>query len=134
MGTPQTIYFGGLLRAVVRYFDIENNRPGLPSEVSALVEGLQQDQVSLRLVNLHPVEQKELIIQAGAFGEHQFTDIQYLVIDETGEALEKQSKPINGKYVKIILPPSTSIVLEIGIDRFTNMPSYRFPWHEVNDN
>ncbi len=134
MGTPQTIYFGGLLRAVVRYYDIENNRPGLPSEVSALVEGLEEDQVSLRLVNLDPVEKRQLIIQAGAFGEHQFTNIRYLTTDEAGGPQEKQSKPVDGKYVKILLPASTSILLEIGIDRFTNPPSYRFPWHVVNDN
>ncbi len=134
MGTPQTIYFGGLLRAVVRYFDIENNRPGLPSDVSALVEELRQDQVSLRLVNLDPVEKKELIIQAGAFGEHQFTSILYPVSDAARVTQEKQSKIINGKYVKIILPPATTILLEIGVDRFTNKPSYRFPWHEVSDN
>ncbi len=42
MGTPQTIYFGGLLRAVVRYYDIENNRPGLPSEVSAWLKVSRQ--------------------------------------------------------------------------------------------
>ena len=134
MGTPQTIYFGGLLRAVVRYYDIENIRPGLPSEVSALVESLQEKQVSLRLVNLDPVEKKELIIQAGAFGEHQFTNIQYLNTDESGVHQEKQSKLVDGKYVKIILPPSTSILLELGMARFTNQPSYRFPWHKVNDN
>jgi len=134
MGTPQTIYFGGLLRAVVRYYDIENSRPGLPSEVSALVEGLEADQVLLRLVNLDPVEKKQLIIQAGAFGEHQFTSIRYSTTDETGVHNEKQSKPVDGKYVKIILPPSTSILLEIVIDRFTNQPSYRFPWHEAKNN
>ncbi len=137
MGTPQTIYYGGLLRATVRYYDVVSKRPGLPADVSALVEKLQDETVAVRLVNLHPVESKELIIQAGAFGEHQFTNIHYQesTKDEKGTVSnQKKTKSILGKYVKIILPPSTSILLEMGIDRFSNDPSYRFPWHNVHNN
>jgi hypothetical protein len=39
-----------------------------------------------------------------------------------------------GYSQEIILPPSTCILLEIGMDRFTNQPSCRFPWHVANDN
>ena len=77
MGTPQTIYFGGLLRATVRYFDINERRPGLPRDVSALVTALDKESVSVYLINLNPVEEQKLIIQAGAFGEHQFTQASY---------------------------------------------------------
>ena len=137
MGTPQTIYFGGLLRATVRYYDVANKRPGLPSDVSALVEKLEDKMATVRLVNLHPVESKELIIQAGAFGEHQFTDVQYghSIKGETNSSNDQvKSISIQGKYVKIDLPPSTSILLEMGMDRFSNDPSYRFPWHNMSEN
>ena len=134
MGTPQTIYFGGLPRGTVRYYDVADKRPGLPSDVSALVEKLEDEMIVIRLVNLHPVESKELIIQAGVFGEHQFTNIHYHESIE-GEIKpsdgQKKSKAVQGKYVKIILPPSTSILLEMGLDRFSNDPSYRFPWHDI---
>jgi hypothetical protein len=44
MGTPQTIYNGGLLRATVRYFDADLRRPGLPQDVAALVNLLKADE------------------------------------------------------------------------------------------
>ncbi|MEX2567869.1 MAG: hypothetical protein WD431_18115 [Cyclobacteriaceae bacterium] len=137
MGTPQTIYFGGLPRGTVRYYDLAAKRPGLPSDVSALVEKLEDEMVAIRLVNLNPVKSKELIIQAGVFGEHQFTTIQYnepLEGKIKPAAGKKKAKDVRGKYVKIILPPSTTILLEIGLDRFSNDPSYRFPWAGINEN
>jgi hypothetical protein len=137
MGTPQTLYFGGLSRGTVRYYDLAGKRPGLPSDVSALVEKLEDEMVAIRLVNLSLIESKDLIIQAGVFGEHQFTTILY---NESPESKikpvedQKKSQEVRGKYVKIILPPSTSILLEIGLDRFSNDPSYRFPWDGIIEN
>jgi cephalosporin-C deacetylase-like acetyl esterase len=123
MGTPQTIYFGGLLRATVRYFDARNKRPGLPEDVAALVDGLEASHASIHLVNLNPVETRKLIVQAGAFGEHQFTEVAY-VKDDAWTLVSVQ-----GKYMEIILPPSTSIRLKVGMDRYVNVPSYAFPWN-----
>ena len=59
----------------------------------------------------------------GAFGEHTFTT----VTTSTGDGL--QSTEVNGKYVTVDLPPGTSIRLDAGLDRFSNKPSYAFPWH-----
>jgi hypothetical protein len=137
MGTPQTIYFGGLSRGTVRYYDFAGKRPGLPFDVSALVEKLEDEMVVIRLINLDPVDSKELIIQAGVFGEHQFTIIQYNESPESKikpVADQKKSQEVHGKYVKIVLPPSTTILLEIGLDRFSNDPSYRFPWDDIIEN
>jgi len=118
MGTPQTIYNGGLLRATVRYFDGDLQRPGLPQDVSALVNGLQANQTKLQLVNLNPVQTRKLIIQSGAFGEHSFTEVS-----------EGQNKiAVNGPYFMVELPPASSIHLTIGMKRFVNKPSYSFPW------
>ena len=77
MGAPQTVYNGGLLRARVRYFDIEKLRPGLPPDVAALVEKLEDKLTVVRLVNLSVSDTRKLIIQAGAFGEHEFLDVKY---------------------------------------------------------
>lgn len=130
MGTPQTIYFGGLLRATIRYFDLKEKRPGLPGDVAALVEGIEAKKVSLHLLNLNPTEEKRLLIQAGAFGEHRFTEIEHgrAIVSQNNDNIGAQTKmEVNGKYVTIILPPSRSIHLELGIDRFVNEPSYAFP-------
>jgi hypothetical protein len=125
MGAPQTIYCGGLLRATVRYFDQDRGRPGLPPDVAALVDELGPDRVGLQLVNTHRGETRNLIVQAGAFGEHQFTQIRY---HEEGRDADTVT-PIDAKYFAVGLPPSTSIRVEAGLNRFVNTPSYAFPWH-----
>lgn len=130
MGTPQTIYFGGLLRATVRYFDVDRKRPGLPEDVSALVEKLEKGQTTIYLINLSPVHERKLIVQAGAFGEHRFTDVSFSKStkkDDGTFSTEDQKQSINGKYVEVVLPPASSIRLNLGIQRFVNKPSYYFP-------
>ena len=37
--------------------------------------------------------------------------------------------PVDGKYFAVDLPPSTSIRIDAGLNRFINKPSYAFPWH-----
>ena len=120
MGTPQTIYNGGLLRATVRYFDADLQRPGLPQDVSALVDELKANEAGIQLVNLNPSESRKLIVQAGAFGEHSFTSI--------GEGNDQ--KTINSPYFLVELPPASSIHLRVGMNRFQNKPSYAFPWQK----
>ena len=127
MGSPQPIYNGGLLRATVRYFDIDRARPGLPQDVSALVDKLEVDWVGIQLVNLSRTETRNVIVQAGAFGEHRFTRVQFQT-NEQGETSEKVV-PVDKKHFIVELPPSTSIRLEGGMGRFVNQPSYAFPWH-----
>ncbi len=119
MGAPHSVYHGGLLRATVRYYDKDLVRPGLPQDVGALVDTLAPDGVGIQLVNLNRNETRNLIVQAGAFGEHQFTKVRH------GEKVV----PVDSKYFEVRLPPSTSIRVEAGMHRFVNDPSYAFPWH-----
>ncbi len=122
MGAPQSIYFGGLLRATVRYFDAINLRPGLPEGVAALVTDLQAESLTLELVNLSVTETRKLVIQAGAFGEHSFTEVR----NDTAMS----STPVDNQHFTVKLPPSNSITLKIGLQRYVNQPSYAFPWHQ----
>lgn len=110
MGAPHTSFNGGLLQARVRYFDPARRRPGLPENVAALVEKLESARTVLRLVNLDASDTRRVIIQAGAFGEHQFTT------------------PVNGKWFEVELPPATTIRIEAGMKRFVNRPTYAWPW------
>ncbi len=119
MGAPHSVYHGGLLRATVRYFDADRMRPGLPPDVGALVDELRADGVGVQLVNTSPTETRSVIVQSGAFGEHQFTNMR------SGNDVV----PVNGKYFTVQLPPSTSIRIDAGLKRFVNDPSYAFPWH-----
>lgn len=125
MGAPQAIYNGGLLRATVRYFDRDRVRPGLPPDIAALVDRLDTEGVGIQLVNANRNEPRSLIVQAGAFGEHRFTQIRYRSGEQDGETV----KSVNGNCFAVNLPPSTSIRVDAGLDRFANRPSYAFPWH-----
>ncbi len=119
MGAPQSIYTGGLLRATVRYFDADRTRPGLPPDVAALVDKLGADKAGLQLVNLNPGETRNLIVQAGAFAEHEFVELTH----------EEQTVRVKSKYFAVQLPPGTSIRLDLGMRRFAHRPTYAFPWH-----
>ena len=124
LGAPQSVYHGGLSRATVRYFDADRARPGLPEDAAALVDELGPDSVGIQLVNVSRTETRRLVVQAGAFGEHRFTQVKYRAGDNQG------SVPVDGKHFAVELPPSTSIRVEAGLRRFVNDPSYAFPWHE----
>ena len=59
------------LHCRLRYFDPERRRAGLPEDVAALVERMTEDEVTVTLVNLDPVEARTVIVQGGAYAEHQ---------------------------------------------------------------
>ena len=125
MGTPQSIYNGGLLRATVRYYDADAERPGLPADVAALVDHLDAGSVGVQLVNCSRDESRRLIVQAGAFGEHTFTEVR----TDSGEEETPAATAVNGRYVAVDLPPAAKVRLDAGLSRFSNDPSYAFPWH-----
>ena len=63
MGSPTALYNGGILRATVRYFDACERRPGLPTDVAALVDELTADKVCIQLVNTSHSDTRCLIVQ-----------------------------------------------------------------------
>ncbi|RIK36363.1 MAG: hypothetical protein DCC55_27475, partial [Chloroflexi bacterium] len=139
LGAPQIIYNGGLLHCALRYFDARRQRPGLPQDVAALVEEVGAAHARVRLVNLSPFTPRELILQAGGFGEHQFLSVRYDVrtSDYPGSHHEyappplqttTESQPVNDRYLQLLLPPATEIILELEVARYTNQPLYTPPW------
>ena len=139
LGAPQIIYNGGLLMSRLRYFDTERKRPGLPKDVAALVETLEADRTVLQLVNLSPFKTREVIVQAGAFGEHRFTAVQYTrrTSEYPGQigtyaappvAQETQTASVQDVRFQVLLPPATEITLDLGTARFVNRPSSALPW------
>ncbi|MEE3334871.1 MAG: hypothetical protein VX255_00640 [Candidatus Latescibacterota bacterium] len=125
-GAPQSIYNGGLLRATVRYYDADRQRPGLPPDTAALVDELSDRRVGVQLVNCHRNEARRLIVQAGAFGEHRFGEIRFEQAD--GEGLDAMR--VDGRYVLVELPAGAAIRLDADLERFCETPSYAFPWHQ----
>ena len=139
-GAPQSVYNGGLARHTVRYFDTDRVRPGLPEDVAAFVDELKADAVGIQLVNTS-AETRNLIVQAGAFGEHKFTNVKF--VEHNNDALDRnagawlrestdptaRAVPADSKHFAVQLPPFASVRMEAGMERFVNKPTYAFPWH-----
>ena len=66
---------------------------------------------------------RRLIVQAGAFGEHDFTRVR-----SVGDASDAELS-VNGRLFSVELPPTSSIRIDASMKRFANNPSYAFPWH-----
>lgn len=144
LGAPQIIYNGGLLHAQVRYFDVDRRRPGLPLDVAALVEKIAPDHIIVHLVNLSVFGVRTLLIQAGAFGEHQFISATYeqRISDYPGVQgpggyaapplqTETHTIPIDDSLLRVELPPTSEITLTLKVARHVNPPSYRLPWDRL---
>jgi len=141
MGAPQIMYNGGLLHARVRYFDPARRRPGLPRDVAALVRKLAAGRTVVELVNLSPFDAREVMVQAGTFGEHEFTTVKFQrrVDKEPPQPdhftrpvpeLAEQTEQVNGNLVLVRLAPGAGVTLDMGTRRFVNRPSYALPWHD----
>jgi hypothetical protein len=118
LGGPNHIYHGGLLHTRLRYFDPARKRSGIPPDVAALVFRVTGDEVGIRLANLHPTEVREVIIQAGMFGEHRFTTVRY----------EECKADVNARTLTVRLLPASLANITLGMERYVNQPTYAFPW------
>lgn len=145
LGGPQIIYNGGLLHCQVRYFDAQRRRPGIPQDIAALVEVIEAEHIIVRLINLSVFETRDVIIQAGAFGEHQFDAVEYEERTSpypgnqgpTGYAApeltrQTQTMDIGDHLLRVIMPPATEIRLRLRVSRYVNSPSYRLPWDRLS--
>jgi hypothetical protein len=122
-GGPQIIYHGGLLHVRLRYFDAAARRPGLPPDVGALVEGMDDESITVRLANISPLHPRSLVMQAGAFGEHAFTSVTDLLATEGACS----SCDVNDRYLRVELAPGGAVRLRLGMRRYVNQPSYAQP-------
>jgi hypothetical protein len=109
-----------VLHAQVRYFDPARRRAGLPEHVGALVERMTEDGVTLQLVSLDPLETRTVIVQGGAYGEHQITTVQA----EGAEA----PVPVDHSHLAVRLAPGAGTRLTLGLGRYANQPTLAFPW------
>ncbi len=107
-----------VLHSRLRHFDSQRKRAGLPQDVAALVHELAEDSVTVTLVNVNQAEPRELIVQAGGYGEHQFT------------RLEGVGAPVDldAKAVAVRLAPGAGQRLTLRMKRYANRPDLSFPW------
>lgn len=107
-----------VLHTRLRYFDPEGRRPGLPADVAALVEGMTADETVVTLVNISPVHARRVILQAGSYGEHQFTTA------VAGAA----TLAVNGRHLEVMLAPGAGARLTLGTKRYAHPPTLAWPW------
>ncbi|MCP2170419.1 hypothetical protein [Goodfellowiella coeruleoviolacea] len=139
-GGPQVIYNGGLQQARVRYHDAHARRPGLPPAVAALVSRIEPEATVVDLVNLDPLGDRAVIVQAGAFAEDTIRTARYTRCADPswigdlydyghrGPVVTAASIHPEGPWLRVELPRSTSIRLTLRLDLRTRPPSYRTPF------
>jgi hypothetical protein len=110
---------GSLLSARLRYFDPERKRAGVPEDVAALVSELSVSDVVVTLVNLNTATPRTLIVQGGAYGEHTFF---------AADIGDGKVVPINARDFTVRLAPGAGAKLRIGLKRYANAPTVKFPW------
>jgi hypothetical protein len=110
---------GNTLTARLRYFDSQKRRPGLPEDVSALVEKLSGDEAVVTLVNVSQLEPRRLILQGGAYGEHEIVSA----------AASGKSQMVGGRLFAIELAPGAGAKLTLKIKRHVNQPTLALPWN-----
>ncbi|HEY8885680.1 MAG TPA: hypothetical protein VIO35_10240, partial [Chloroflexota bacterium] len=106
------------LHCRLRYFDPVERRAGIPEDVAALVEKLTADEVVVTLVNTSPLHPRTVVVQGGAYAEHDLVDV------KLGEA----TQPVGHSHVTIQLAPSAAGQLTIRTRRYANQPTLAFPW------
>ena len=109
---------GGLLNARLRYFDPDRKRAGVPPDVAALVSEMSDTQTVVTLVNLHKTEARTLIVQGGAYGEHQLESV------TAGDKTTKVGSPV----VTVRLDPGCGQRLTLQVRRYANRPTVLHPW------
>ncbi len=119
LGGLPTGRVGFPLHCRLRYFDPEQRRAGVPEDVAALVEGMTAETVTVNLVNLNQVEERVVVVQGGAYAEHQFVNI------TSGD----QVVPLAAEAdFTVRLAPGCGGRLVIGMKRYANRPTFAFPW------
>jgi hypothetical protein len=139
LGGPQVVYNGGQLQTRVRWFDALERRPGLPADVAALVTSIDPEAVTVELVNLSAVHEREVILQGGAWAENEINTVSYdsLEGEWTGsfydyigaEIVSSETlEPVNGPYLTIALPPGTRLKLVLNMTLHAHPQTYLAPW------
>lgn len=117
---------GLTLHCRLRYFDPVNLRAGLPEGCAALVEQLDADSTTVTVVNTDQLNSKTVTIQAGGYGEHQFTEVEI----HQGPSVHKLE--INSRTMTLTLVPGCGVRLILGTRRYVNPPTLALPWHRQN--
>ena len=102
----------------LRYFDPDRRRAGIPEGVAALVEKMTDEEVVVNLVNTNQLDSRTLIVQGGAYAEHQFISV----------TQGNQQIDIDSGHFSVELAPGSGSQLVLKMRRYVNQPTLMFPW------
>ena len=114
LGGPNHVYHGGLLHCRLFYFDPQRLGQVCRRTLRRWWTRSRPTSVSVQLVNLHPSEPRDVILQAGAFGEHEFTTAGH----------KHQTVQVGRNRVQVRLRPGAVGRLDLGMKRYVHAPSY----------
>ena len=119
---PGTPAIGGApLHCRLRYFDTERRRPGIPRDVAALIDSMTADSLTVTFVNVSPTDFRSMIVQGGAYAEHQIVSV----------SDGKTTQTVNAPYFPVRLAPGSGAKLTIRMKRFANAPTWDLPWKDT---
>jgi hypothetical protein len=118
-GGIMPLWTGQLLLGRFFYFDPELKRPGITRDCAALVEAMTDDSATLVLVNTSKDTEHTVLVQTGAYREHQCLSVQ----PEGGEAVA-----VNGTLFAVRLAPGAGGRMVVTMKRYANTPTLRRPW------
>lgn len=110
---------GSALHCRLRYFDPVQRRAGFPDDVAALIDDMSADHVNVTLVNVNQLDHRQVVIQAGGYGEHQFLSL------NAGD----QDQRLNTNRITVKLAPGSGTRLKLTMKRYANPPTMAFPWN-----
>ena len=76
--------------------------------------------MTVQLVNLDPVTERTVIVQGGAYAEHQITTVR-----QEGRA---GSTAVDHPHFAVRLSPRAGARLVVGMQRYANQPTLSLPW------
>lgn len=117
LGGLPSRHVGAAWHTRLRYFDPDRGRAGIPEDVASLVDSMSEDEVSVTLVNVSPVRRHALVMQAGAYAEHQFTAAH---VNGAAIALDEPA-------ITVTLAPGAGARLTLKMNRYANQPTHAFP-------
>ncbi|MDG1896282.1 MAG: hypothetical protein P8J37_15375 [Fuerstiella sp.] len=102
----------------LRYFDPVRRRAGIPEDTAALVETMTDDQITVTLVNIDQTTPRRIVVQAGAYAEHQC-----LFVEHRNERAD-----VGDSSFEVTLAPGCGTRLIVKCNRHVNDPTFLFPW------
>lgn len=132
VGTLRELMLGGLdpgrggavLHSRLRYFDPVQRRAGIPEDTAALIDTMTDKEIAVTLVNLNQSHARRVIVQLGAYGEHQCRTVER----------EGKTHSIDNSWFSVRLEPGCGTRLVIRNERYANQPTLAFPWNREPTN